>query len=202
VGVMMLMSVIGKTEEAVTLLGEHFGKTRSPVLGGLLGEFAFREGKYAQAAEGLALRADRDVDAAKALALCYQRRGLVKEAEASLAKIVAQDPEARVWAAGVEVGMNRLEAATKLLEGVEGDSATLLRLWIAGRQGDAETAAKLGAEKARDGSRGGEDWLLPLLCSKVLKQGGGPVRAANEALTQARFEAGKRGVAAAKAKSR
>lgn len=194
-----ILEHVGKDEEALALLSEQYEKSPDLGLARRLGEFVFRTGDYAKAAKTLAVVAPHDRNAALALALCEARRGRAKEARAATDLLLRHDPGAWAWATDVELLLGDAAAARKrIAAGGEEDvsyAEAVCRAW----EGNTAETLKRAAEKARDGSRVGEEWLILIAEALLLEKLGGKADAARQLLIAAGWAAGKACVAGAEA---
>jgi tetratricopeptide (TPR) repeat protein len=188
----------GKEDGAVAVLSEHYEKTASPLLAGRLGELAFRTGDYAKAAKALVHAAASDRNAALALALCEGRRGRAKEARAALKHLVKHGGEALAWAGSIELMLGDSSAARKHFAGCDDVWKELAPAICAGYEGKVDEVISIVGEKASEGTREGEEWLLEVAEARLYTKLGKKASAARKLLLEARWAAGKAKVEGAK----
>jgi tetratricopeptide (TPR) repeat protein len=178
-----------KAEEAVALLKSHGERTGSPEIAARLGRLAFREGDYEAAIPGLSAGAAVDAAAAKALVLCHARLGETTEAREALEGVLASGPQARPFAAAVELLLGDADAARKHLEGVDAEGTETLLARAEAWAGASAAVLARGEEEAASGSRGGEEWLVLLSTARILEKLGDKASAARKALLDGRIRA-------------
>jgi tetratricopeptide (TPR) repeat protein len=189
-----LLDAHGETARAVGLLKTHFERTREPLLGGILGAMAFRQGDYDAAVKALGAATAPDAKSAKALALAHARRGRAKEAAAALARVLALDPGATEFACGIDLLLGDTAALRARLAGEEDDASRPWLLRAFGWEGNGGEILKRAHESVRSGTREGEEDLLLLLEARAFTRLGAGGGAARRRLLQARWKAAGDGV--------
>ena len=182
----------GRLSEAVKLLDEHYERTHALVLASKLGEYAFRKGDYEKALRGLIADPAPSTRVLKAMAACHGRLGDVdamRRVTKRLAPRLAEDEP--LWIARLELSVGEAEAALKTLAEKDGDDATWYRLWAHALLGDVDAARSIADERARQGGRFDEEYLVALLQARLVQRLGAKAKSTFALLRRAEVDAAK-----------
>ena len=187
----------GKLDEARTTVQEHFDKSPSPLLAGLLGDYAFRTGAYEAAAKAFRRSALTSARSAKGLAACMTRLDKKPEAEAALRQLLAHDAKAHAaFAAYTYASLRKYDKALALLEGLEEEDAKWARGWILSLAGRPAAMKELVASYLEEDGVEGE-WMLMFFTEALLRKamGGNALNGFRFKYDKASSDAARKGIA-------
>ncbi len=191
-----ILNMQSEQDKAAKLLKEHFEKTGSPLLAGMLGELAFRTGDYKTAVKVLGANAKTDLVAAKAVAMSHARLGNKKDAGAALATVLSLDANQKAFAAWVHSRLGDFAQAKTAAAGLEKGAGW--RAYLAANTGDAATVLKEAGDSLKDGGPSAETFMLFYLQGQLMMKLGAKAGAVRGQFIKGRHAAAKKGIPGAK----
>lgn len=164
----------GMLDKARDTVAKHHEERPSPLLAGLLGQYAFRTGDYARAAKAYAQSAGTSVRSAKGLIECYIRLGKAKAAATALEGLVELGGEDAHRYGAVAYGrIGKFAEANALLAKLPEDEHEWPRMWVASTEGKVDKLKPYAEDLLADDSIQGE-WFALYVTEALVRAAMGP----------------------------
>lgn len=159
----------GMLDKARDTVAKHHEARPSPLLAGLLGQYAFRTGDYARAAKAYAQSAATSERSAKGLVECHIRLGKKKAAVAALAGLAELGgEEAHRYAAFAYARIGKFTEANAHLAKLAEDEHQWTRMWIASTEGKVAKLKPYAEDLLADDGIQGE-WFALYVTEALLR---------------------------------